>query len=842
MENNQDQKNQSLNPSQYRNDQDALQIRLKKLEQDFEKLRAEGPLKSAEYAVSKFSSNIDLYFPKFALLYESFEEFKTTTEDRVEQIQFSMRQSQNISNQMELIKKDIEYFKNRESIHTSSKGSFDQMEEILVKQSSLESTVESMKYKLTNIATTQKIEDLENKLMHDYLSKAQFRDQLLQLEDKFVTDQQYKQILQQLDKLHTWVDASFISKEEYADRKALNDLETDKKLSVKLNIEDFNEEMQAMEEGVDDRLYKVQQTLESFKKQFSKINKDFEITEQDIKFIDEQLNNKCDTSEAQKLWKNFGKYALYDDLKDLYQKAIPEIQKFEHKIIDYNAELEKVQVIVRRFDEIVSDKANKQNIKEVYQHITQYTLNTDFKFIKQQLNEKFNDNQRKIQEVEEMIDILGKNISKDIYAAVRRATLHLSKNTSMQIGGNGGDLENQTGNYSIANEEMKSIIASKVDRQELNEIFQNKSNKKDTELCLRWIEIIHRQIKQISILITEILKFDIEQLQNGQIPTGQGKVADNQVKNGKSFLFNQALSMQQWMNKFDTANINEYYEHGQNSLEPTDIKAFQKYANESLQNVEQLAFSPFNDIMNQNIKVKTRKILNQTSIQNSPRTTGLGTIINNKINFNIMPATTSNHDRSNSLKIKQQNTMNSTYNIGDQILDTVSTPYNFNTFSHTPKRYLKTSLHNKKLSSIDTQNPLMININESFGSPPLMNKSTIKPTSKLTSTNLRQSRINQGSSTAVQSLNSGLNIESQQNTLRQQKRGAIGNSITRDIFNKTAQNFGQLQIPQQFEQIKSFDEESKSTIINNSSTLQTQSDINAFNFQINPVNLPEIYR
>ena len=33
----------------------------------------------------------------------------------------------------------------------------------------------------------------------------------------------------------------------------------------------------------------------------------------------------------------------------------------------------------------------------------------------------------KIKELEKTIDVMGRNISKDIYAAVRRATSHLSK-------------------------------------------------------------------------------------------------------------------------------------------------------------------------------------------------------------------------------------------------------------------------------------------------------------------------------------------------------------------------------------------------------------------------------
>lgn len=36
-----------------------------------------------------------------------------------------------------------------------------------------------------------------------------------------------------------------------------------------------------------------------------------------------------------------------------------------------------------------------------------------------------------------------------------------------------------------------------------------KANKIDTELAMRWIEIINRQLKQIVVLITEMLRFEV---------------------------------------------------------------------------------------------------------------------------------------------------------------------------------------------------------------------------------------------------------------------------------------------------------------------------------------------
>jgi hypothetical protein len=39
--------------------------------------------------------------------------------------------------------------------------------------------------------------------------------------------------------------------------------------------------------------------------------------------------------------------------------VIPEIRKFEDKLVDYNKDLQKTNEIVRRFDEVLGEKASK---------------------------------------------------------------------------------------------------------------------------------------------------------------------------------------------------------------------------------------------------------------------------------------------------------------------------------------------------------------------------------------------------------------------------------------------------------------------------------------------------
>ena len=65
------------------------------------------------------------------------------------------------------------------------------------------------------------------------------------------------------------------------------------------------------------------------------------------------------------MWSNFNQFALYDDLKDLYGKTVPEIKKFEDRIIEFNCQLERIDEIMRRFDEVITEKASKMDLRDI---------------------------------------------------------------------------------------------------------------------------------------------------------------------------------------------------------------------------------------------------------------------------------------------------------------------------------------------------------------------------------------------------------------------------------------------------------------------------------------------
>lgn len=53
-----------------------------------------------------------------------------------------------------------------------------------------------------------------------------------------------------------------------------------------------------------------------------------------------ELDDKMTIRDGKRIWKAFQRYAEYSDLKELYQLCIPEISKFEERLIDFQMKLD----------------------------------------------------------------------------------------------------------------------------------------------------------------------------------------------------------------------------------------------------------------------------------------------------------------------------------------------------------------------------------------------------------------------------------------------------------------------------------------------------------------------
>jgi hypothetical protein len=64
-------------------------------------------------------------------------------------------------------------------------------------------------------------------------------------------------------------------------------------------------------------------------------------------------------SKLSQITKQFKRFALYDDLKNLHTMVLPEIAKFENKLLENQNRVDQFELVVRDLDEVVTMKQNK---------------------------------------------------------------------------------------------------------------------------------------------------------------------------------------------------------------------------------------------------------------------------------------------------------------------------------------------------------------------------------------------------------------------------------------------------------------------------------------------------
>lgn len=59
--------------------------------------------------------------------------------------------------------------------------------------------------------------------------------------------------------------------------------------------------------------------------------------------------------------------------------------------------------------------------------------------------------------------------------------------------------------------EMKQVVAVKADKDQLEQVVSEKANKVDTEMCMRWVDLLHKMVNKVVLLLTTKLKTDVDQ-------------------------------------------------------------------------------------------------------------------------------------------------------------------------------------------------------------------------------------------------------------------------------------------------------------------------------------------
>lgn len=173
------------------------------------------------------------------------------------------------------------------------------------------------------------------------------------------------------------------------------------------------------------------------------------------------------------------------------------------KIEVFHTDNVKMHEILRRFDEVLSDKASKSQLIEIgYEFQQSYVKKQYWEKLQSEIQQTMEKQQTTMKQMAESVKIFEVNMGEEVNDAVRRG---LNK-------------------YMISYERVLSMFQKFFDHEELQKLFDKKAdvtsvqsvkdikaNKIDVEGCLNLIESVHERMKHISILQVEMARSLIPQ-------------------------------------------------------------------------------------------------------------------------------------------------------------------------------------------------------------------------------------------------------------------------------------------------------------------------------------------
>lgn len=233
------------------------------------------------------------------------------------------------------------------------------------------------------------------------------------------------------------------------------------------------------------------------------------------------------------VYKEFDKWWSYDHILKFKQEMEPRMLQSESLVADFNIEIIKIKKIVRRFDEVLLEKASKFSIDKIYEKFQNYLQDQDFSEFREnckKFERRWDAELERIQKVvnenyEELNNTLGHAIS-DIAIDVERKILLNIKSKC------------------IDREELQSNMCLKADREDIERLSNIKADKTETEENIVAMNLLFKQLEQCIIILVESLKNSIF------IPNK----SENNSQTQNDFLLKQASTLLKWLNSKSSAH------------------------------------------------------------------------------------------------------------------------------------------------------------------------------------------------------------------------------------------------------------------------------------------------
>ena len=112
------------------------------------------------------------------------------------------------------------------------------------------------------------------------------------------------------------------------------------------------------------------------------------------------------------------------DFKALEKSVVPPVAQMRDEINSFCVELKKHQQMIRRFDEIIWEKASKTSIQEVYNDLLSYVKKIDYNEENKAFKRQMENHNVEFERMKSTMDELNNKISIEINSAVKKIVKH----------------------------------------------------------------------------------------------------------------------------------------------------------------------------------------------------------------------------------------------------------------------------------------------------------------------------------------------------------------------------------------------------------------------------------
>ncbi|CAI2383872.1 unnamed protein product [Moneuplotes crassus] len=350
-------------------------------------------------------------------------------------------------------------------------------------------------------------------------------------------------------------------------------------------------EFELFSEEFDNYKSDIKQEREKSQKQ----NLEIEKLKNEIEVIHKNFEEKAGVQDVELIKQKMKRLVLQSEFDDLRKKVFPEVKKMQKTVLEFDKAQSQHNEIIRRFDEVLLEKASKTSVQQILHKLKMDFVEKDeFKIKLVESDKRFTDNSIIFKGIKQEIKSINERISNEISENIRQIT----KNEADKIV---EDMKKMLKKHTNGDEllKMKQTLDKKANQIDIEELYDKKTDKADTECTQNSIEVIHKQIKHLVMMLMESCRV----LMEAELSNKQTKI------NKLNTILQQCFILAKWVSKFNPGCTNVF-----DLVMPDDMQNFQDFVKNAMEEI------PFSNVKSyENKQALTKKIQRINTLERTPK-------------------------------------------------------------------------------------------------------------------------------------------------------------------------------------------------------------------------------